>query len=193
MLKEKLKKYNVILASGSPRRQLFFKEMDIDFSIQLKEVEEVYPSHLQAAEITDYLAELKANAFKTCLDSNDLLVTSDTLVWLEGTALGKPKDRKDAFEMLTCMAGKTHQVITSVCLMNLSFTNVFHEITNVTFKALTSDEIEYYLDTYQPYDKAGSYGIQEWIGLIAIEKIEGSYANVVGLPTHRLYKELMQL
>lgn len=193
MLKDKLKKYNVILASGSPRRQLFLKEMDIDFTIQLKEVEEVYPSHLQAEEITDYLAKLKANAFKADLTQNDLLLTSDTLVWLEGKALGKPKDRNDAFDMLMRMSGKTHQVITSVCIMNPSFVNVFHEITNVTFKVLTADEIEYYLDSYQPYDKAGSYGIQEWIGLIAIEKIEGSYSNVVGLPTHKLYKELMQL
>lgn len=193
MLKDKLAKYNILLASSSPRRQQFLKEMGIDFSIQFKDIEEVYPSHLKAQEITNYLAKLKANAFKASLQQNDLIITSDTLVWLDGNALGKPKDKKEAFEMLKLLAGKTHEVITSVCLMNLSFTKVFHEITYVTFKLLTADEINYYIDTFQPYDKAGSYGIQEWIGLIAIEKIEGSYANVVGLPTHRLYKELMQL
>lgn len=193
MLKEKLAKYNVLLASSSPRRQQFLREMNVDFSVQLKPIEEVYPTHLKAEEITDYLAKLKANAFKASLQQNDLVLTSDTLVWLDGKALGKPKDKKDAFDMLASMAGKTHEVITSFCLMSLTFTKVFHEITKVTFKELTSDEINYYLDVYQPYDKAGSYGIQEWIGLIAIEKIEGSYANVVGLPTHRLYKELMQL
>jgi len=193
MLKEKLKKYNVILASGSPRRQQFLKEMGVDFSIQLKDIEEVYPSHLKAQEITNYLAKLKANAFKNSLQQNDLIITSDTLVWLEGKALGKPKDKKDAFEMLSLMTGKTHEVITSVCLMSLTFTKVFYETTKVSFKTLTADEINYYIDAFQPYDKAGSYGVQEWIGLIAIEKIEGSYANVVGLPTHRLYAELMQL
>lgn len=193
MLKDKLAKYNVLLASDSPRRQQFLKEMGIDFSIQLKDIEEVYPSHLKAQEITNYLAKLKANAFKASLQQNDLIITSDTLVWLDGKALGKPKDKNDAFEMLRLMAGKTHEVITSVCLMGSTFTKVFHETTRVSFKTLTANEINYYIDAFQPYDKAGSYGIQEWIGLIAIEKIEGSYANVVGLPTHRLYEELMQL
>lgn len=193
MLKDKLAKYNVLLASSSPRRQQFLKEMGIDFSIQLKDIEEVYPSHLKAQEITNYLAKLKANAFKASLQQNDLIITSDTLVCLDGNALGKPKDKKEAFEMLKLLAGKTHEVITSVCLMGSTFNKVFHETTRVSFKTLTADEINYYIDAFQPYDKAGSYGIQEWIGLIAIEKIEGSYANVVGLPTHRLYKELMQL
>ncbi len=193
MLNEKFKNNRIILASGSPRRQQFLKELDVDFEIQLKDIEEIYPDHLQAEEITNFLAKLKASAFALNLDDNDILITSDTIVWLNNKALGKPKDYDDAFEMLTEMSGTTHKVITSVCLKTIDKEIVFYEETLVTFTALSSDEIKYYLDSYKPFDKAGSYGIQEWIGLVAIEKIEGSYANVVGLPTHRLYEELMKL
>ena len=193
MLNEKFKNHRIILASGSPRRQQFLKELDVDFEIQLKDIEEIYPEHLQAEEITNFLAKLKASAFALDLDDNDILITSDTIVWLNNKALGKPKDYDDAFEMLTEMSGTTHKVITSVCLKTIDKEVVFYEETLVTFTALSSDEIKYYLDNYKPFDKAGSYGIQEWIGLVAIEKIEGSYANVVGLPTHRLYEELMKL
>ena len=193
MLKEKLNKINIILASGSPRRQQFLKELDVDFEIQLKDIEEIYPEHLQAEEITNFLAKLKASAFALDLDDNDILITSDTIVWLNNKALGKPKDYDDAFEMLTEMSGTTHKVITSVCLKTIDKEVVFYEETLVTFTALSSDEIKYYLNNYKPFDKAGSYGIQEWIGLVAITKIEGSYANVVGLPTHRLYEEMMKL
>ena len=183
----------IILASGSPRRQQFLKELDVDFEIQLKDIEEIYPEHLQAEEITNFLAKLKASAFALDLDDNDILITSDTIVWLNNKALGKPKDYDDAFEMLTEMSGTTHKVITSVCLKTTDKEIIFYEETLVTFTKLSSDEIKYYLNNYKPFDKAGSYGIQEWIGLVAIEKIEGSYANVVGLPTHRLYEELMKL
>lgn len=193
MLQEKFKNYRIILASGSPRRQQFLKELDVDFEIQLKDIEEIYPEHLQAEEITNFLAKLKASAFALDLDDNDILITSDTIVWLNNKALGKPKDYDDAFEMLTEMSGTTHKVITSVCLKTIDKEVVFYEETLVTFTALSSDEIKYYLNNYKPFDKAGSYGIQEWIGLVAIEKIEGSYANVVGLPTHRLYEEMMKL
>jgi septum formation protein len=193
MLNEKFKNNRIILASGSPRRQQFLKELDVDFEIQLKDIEEIYPEHLQAEEITNFLAKLKASAFVLDLDDNDILITSDTIVWLNNKALGKPKDYDDAFEMLSEMSGKTHKVITSVCLKTIDKEIVFYEETLVTFTTLSSDEIKYYLDNYEPFDKAGSYGIQEWIGLVAIEKIEGSYANVVGLPTHRLYEELMKL
>lgn len=193
MLNEKFKNHRIILASGSPRRQQFLKELDVDFEIQLKDIEEIYPEHLQAEEITNFLAKLKASAFVLDLDDNDILITSDTIVWLNNKALGKPKDYDDAFEMLSEMSGKTHKVITSVCLKTIDKEIVFYEETLVTFTKLSSDEIKYYLDNYEPFDKAGSYGIQEWIGLVAIEKIEGSYANVVGLPTHRLYEELMKL
>lgn len=191
MLNEKFKNYNIILASGSPRRQQLLKELDIDFEIRLKEIEEIYPNHLQAEEITNFLAKLKASAFENELNENDVLITSDTIVWLENQALGKPTGASHAVRMLTEMSGKTHKVITSVCIKTIQKELVFHEETLVTFASLTLEEIEYYLKNYQPYDKAGSYGIQEWIGLVAIEKIEGSYANVVGLPTHKLYKELM--
>ena len=192
MLKQKLTNYNVILASGSPRRQQFFKELEIDFSIQLKEIEEIYPENLKGVAITDYLSNLKSDAFST-LNDNDLLITSDTIVWLEGKALGKPKDAKDAFTMLRAMSGKKHEVITSVCLKSTSFQKIINDITIVTFKELSDDEIHYYINNYKPFDKAGAYGIQEWIGFIGIEKIEGSYFNVVGLPVHKLYKELMAL
>lgn len=193
MLNEKFNKHRIILASGSPRRQQFLKELDVDFEIQLKDIEEIYPEHLQAEEITNFLAKLKASAFALDLDDNDILITSDTIVWLNNKALGKPKDYDDAFEMLTEMSGTTHKVITSVCLKTTDKEIIFYEETLVTFTKLSSDEIKYYLNNYKPFDKAGSYGIQEWIGLVAIEKIEGSYANVVGLPTHRLYEELMKL
>ena len=192
MLKQKLNNYNVILASGSPRRQQFFRDLDIDFSIQLKEIEEIYPENLKGVAITDYLSNLKSDAFST-LNDKDLLITSDTIVWLEGKALGKPKDAKDAFTMLRAMSGKKHEVITSVCLKTTSFQKIINDITNVTFKELSDDEIHYYINNYKPFDKAGAYGIQEWIGFIGIDKIEGSYFNVVGLPVHKLYKELMNL
>ena len=191
MLKEKLNKINIILASGSPRRQQFFKEMDLHYTIRLKEIEEIYPEHLQAEEITNFLAELKASAFENELKENDVLVTSDTIVWLNGKALGKPKDYDDAFKMLQQLANQTHEVITSVCLKSIDKTDVFHSVTKVTFANLSDEAIRYYLDNYQPFDKAGSYGIQDWIGLIVISKIEGSYTNVVGLPTEMLFQKLM--
>lgn len=192
MLKDKLNTINIILASGSPRRQQFFKEMDLHFTIRLKEIEEIYPEHLQAEEITNFLAELKASAFENELKENDVLVTSDTIVWLNGNALGKPKDYDDAFQMLQQLANQTHEVITSVCLKSIDKTEVFHCVTKVTFANLSDEAIKYYLDNYQPFDKAGSYGIQDWIGLIGISKIEGSYTNVVGLPTEMLFQKLIQ-
>jgi len=191
MLKELLAHKNIILASGSPRRQQFFKDLAIPFTIRLKEIEEVYPDGLQGAEITNYLAELKANAFEKELDTNDLLITSDTIVWLNESALGKPTDADDAFNMLQKLSNKTHEVITSVCIKSIAKTEVFHCSTKVTFGTLSDEAIRYYLDQYQPFDKAGSYGIQDWIGLIGISKIEGSYTNVVGLPTELLYQKLL--
>lgn len=191
MLKELLAHKNIILASGSPRRQQFFKDMDLSYSIRLKEIEEIYPDGLQGSEITNYLAELKANAFEKELDTNDLLITSDTIVWLNESAIGKPTDADDAFNMLQKLSNKTHEVITSVCIKSIAKTEVFHCSTKVTFGTLSDEAIRYYLDQYQPFDKAGSYGIQDWIGLIGISKIEGSYTNVVGLPTELLYQKLL--
>ena len=192
MLKEKLKNYKLILASGSPRRQQFLRELDTNFEVRLKEVEEVYPETLQGAEITDYLAELKAAALEETLSDDEILITSDTIVWHEGKALGKPKDKDDAFTMLQSLSGRTHEVITSVCIKNADTSETFNETTRVTFNPLTDEEISYYLEQYKPYDKAGSYGIQEWIGLVAIARIEGSYANVVGMPVDKVYQYLTQ-
>jgi septum formation protein len=192
MLHKFLHNKNVILASGSPRRQQYLKELDIDFEIRLKNIEEIYPEELKAHEITNYLAKLKAAAFASELKPTDILITSDTLVWLENEALGKPKDTKDAIAMIAKMSGKTHEVITSVCIKSLEKEIVFYEVTEVSFKKLSLEEITYYVEKYQPLDKAGAYGIQEWIGLVAIEKMNGSYSNVVGLPTQKLYNELLK-
>lgn len=182
--------YSLILASGSPRRQQFFKEFNFQFEIRLKEVDEVYPEHLKAEEITNYLAELKANAFNESLAKNELLITSDTIVWHNNKALGKPKDYDDAFQILKSLSNSTHEVITSVCFKTTEKSEVIHEVTKVTFANLADDEIHYYLKKDQPFDKAGAYGIQDWIGLIGISKIEGSYTNVVGLPTEKVYHYL---
>lgn len=190
MLSEVLKDHKIILASGSPRRQQFLKELSLSFEVRLKEVEEIYPENLTASEITDFLAELKASALKETLSGNEILITSDTIVWHEGKALGKPADYNQAFEMLSSLSGKTHEVITSVALKSLNKSLIFNEITLVTFNTLLPEEIKYYIENYQPYDKAGAYGIQEWIGLIGIQKIEGSYTNVVGLPVESFYKHL---
>lgn len=182
----------IILASGSPRRQQYCKELGLDFSIQLKEIEEIYPDDLTHHEITDFLAKLKANAFENELAENEILITSDTIVWHENKALGKPKNYDEAFEMISSMARKTHEVITSVCIKTSLKSEVFHSITKVTFVSLTKEEIDYYIENFKPYDKAGAYGIQEWIGLIGISKIEGSYPNVVGLPVDKLYTKLKE-
>lgn len=193
MLFNKLKNYTVILASGSPRRQAFFTDLDINFTIKIKEVEENYPPHLKAEEITDFLADLKSKPFDKELTKNDLLITSDTIVWFKNEALGKPKNYEDAFSMLRRMSGNTHKVITSVSIKSKHFQKIINDTTIVEFNELLDEEINYYLTKYKPYDKAGSYGIQEWIGKIGIKKIEGSYFNVMGLPVHKLYKELMNL
>ncbi|GAA4279043.1 Maf-like protein [Aquimarina mytili] len=192
MLKDILKEHNVILASGSPRRQQFFKDLGLDFSIQLKEIEEIYPDHLRAEEISDYLALLKANAFSN-LGPKDILITSDTIVWHNHKALGKPKDLEDAKRMIVSLSNDTHQVITSVCFKTIHGTKLVHHTTKVTFKELSPEEIEYYVHTYKPLDKAGAYGIQEWLGFIGISSIEGSYFNVMGLPIHLVYETLTTL
>ena len=190
MLKDKLRKYKIILASGSPRRQQFFKDLDLEFEIRLKDIEEIYPKNLQGVEITNYLAELKANAFDGEIKSNELLVTSDTIVWLDNKALGKPKDYDDAFSILKSLSNTTHEVITSVCFKTIDKTDIIFEVTKVTFNELSDEAIRYYLDKYEPFDKAGAYGIQEWIGLVGITRIDGSYTNVVGLPTEKVYEYL---
>nr|WP_315163762.1 Maf-like protein [uncultured Flavobacterium sp.] len=196
MLKKKLEKYTLILASGSPRRQQFFKDLDLDFEIRLKEIEEIFPPELKAEQITNYLAELKANAFEGELKPNEILITSDTIVWHNNKALGKPKDAQDAqdaFTILKSLSNTTHEVITSVCFKTIEKTSVIYEITKVTFNELSDEAIDYYIKNYKPFDKAGAYGIQEWIGFIGVSKIEGSYANVMGMPTDKVYEYLSKL
>ncbi len=186
------KKYKLILASGSPRRQQFFKDLGLDFEIRIKEVEEVYPPNLKAEEITNYLAVLKANAFEGQMESNEMIITSDTLVWINEKALGKPNNEEEAFQILKTLSDNTHEVITSVCFKTIDKTETIFEITKVTFGNLSDESIKHYIKTCHPFDKAGAYGIQEWIGLIGISKIEGSYTNVVGLPTHSVYNYLKE-
>jgi len=192
MLKDKLKNYHIILASGSPRRQQFFKELDLDFEIRIIAIEEKYAPSLVSTEITDYLSQLKASAY-TDLQPNDILITSDTIVWHDDKALGKPGNKEEAFEMLKTLSGTTHKVITSVCFTTVNNQVTIHDTTTVWFHELTDKEITYYIKNHNTLDKAGAYGIQDWIGAIGVEKIEGSYNNVMGFPTHLVYKTLMRI
>ncbi|WP_300439886.1 Maf-like protein [Christiangramia sp.] len=193
MLKELLKDHEIILASGSPRRQKIFKDLKIPVTIDVRPIDEIFPEHLKKEEITDFLSALKAEAFKKDLKKNQILITSDTIVYNDGKALGKPKDHKQAVEMIKSLSGKDHEVITSVCFTTTNEQKILNHTTKVTFSALSDKEIEYYVSNYKPFDKAGGYAIQEWIGLIGIEKIEGSYFNVVGLPTHEVYKTIKKI
>jgi septum formation protein len=180
--------YKIVLASQSPRRQELLRGLHLDFTINVIDVEESYPAGLVGVDIPMYLAEKKANAYT--IDNETLLITADTIVWHEGIVLGKPTDKADARRMLQKLSGKTHQVITGVCICTTAKRKVFHVISEVRFARLTDMEIEYYLENFKPYDKAGSYGVQEWIGYVGVEHINGSYFNVMGLPIQRLYNEL---
>jgi septum formation protein len=185
-----LNNYNIILASQSPRRQELLHGLNIPFEVQLIEIEETYPSQMVGVDIPMYLAEKKADAFMDKMEENTLLITADTIVWHEGCVFSKPTDKADATRMLKSLSGKTHQVITGVCISTLFRRKIFHVISEVRFSRLSPEEIEYYLQNFNPYDKAGAYGVQEWIGYIGVEYIEGSYFNVMGLPVQRLYSEL---
>ncbi len=192
MLSEKFKNHKIILASNSPRNQELLKGLDVDFLIETKEVKELYSSDLKHSEITEYLAKLKSDAFHN-ISENIIIITADTIVWFKDKALEKPKNRNEAIEMIQQLSGNSHQVITSVCIKSSKSQKIITDITKVYFKKLSLNEITYYVDKYKPYDKAGSYGIQEWIGFIGVSKIEGSYFNVMGLPVHKIYQELMNL
>lgn len=187
MFSPKLQEYKIVLASGSPRRQQFLKDLGLEFEIRLREIEEVYPNHLIADEITDYLAELKGKAFDNDLANNEILITSDTIVWHKNKALGKPKDAAAAFEMLKNLSNSTHQVITSVSFKTSEKVTTLHDYTEVTFSELSDEMIQHYISNFKPFDKAGSYGIQDWIGLVGVTSVVGSYTNVMGLPTHLVY------
>ncbi|WP_353116968.1 Maf family nucleotide pyrophosphatase [Myroides odoratus] len=186
-----LNDYALVLGSNSPRRKQFLTDLGLTFVVRASDIEENYPPELQGAAITDFIAKLKADAIALTHDK-EILITSDTTVWSEGQSLGKPENRQEAIAMLQRLSGKMHEVITSICLKTTQKEHVFHVVTEVHFKPLSLEHIEYYIDQYQPYDKAGAYGIQEWIGLVGIERINGSYTNIVGLPTTELMEELIQ-
>ncbi len=189
-----IKPYSLILASQSPRRQQLLADMGFAFEVRVKNVPEIYPESLAAGEVAECLAILKSQAFQPEeLPENYVLVTADTIVLFHNKVLGKPKDRREAIEMLSQLSGCKHEVISGVCLQRKGKKTSFSVKTNVYFRQLTLEEIIYYVDTYKPFDKAGAYGIQEWIGYIGIERVEGSYFNVMGLPTKRLYEELKKL
>lgn len=184
--------YTYILASKSPRRQQLLTSLGIDFQVRIKEVKEKYPPQLLKEEIPLFLARLKAQPFMDELTENDLLITADTIVWLDGEVLGKPEGGKEeAVKMLRRLSGREHQVISGVCLSSPGKQKSFFAVSNVQFKELTHEEIGYYISNFHPFDKAGAYGIQEWIGLIGITHIEGSFYNVMGLPLQKLYEEIM--
>lgn len=180
----------LILASKSPRRQSLIEEMGFPFEIRIKDVEEIYPADLESEKVPVFLAELKSAPLFETLKQGEILITSDTVVINNGKILGKPKDKNEAFVMLKSLSGNSHKVVTGVSMRSLDKVISFAETTIVHFSELTDTEINYYIDKYQPFDKAGAYGIQEWIGAIAISKIEGCYYNVMGLPVHKVYRSL---
>ena len=183
-------KIKLILGSKSPRRQNLIKTLGFDVEVRISEIDEIYPEDLDPRSVPEYLARLKSEPLIDSLNQNELLITSDTVVLLNGDILGKPKDRVDSIVMLNKISGNTHEVITGVSIVGASHAYAFSTVTKVTFSELETSEIEYYVDEYEPFDKAGSYGIQEWIGYIGVKKIEGCYYNVMGLPIHDLYRAL---
>jgi len=183
--------YNIILASQSPRRQQLLKDMGFHFKVMVTDLDEVYPLEMPVFEIPVYLAEMKANAIANELTDNTMIIAADTIVAIGNKVLGKPKDTKDAFEILRQISGRMHQVITGVCLKTSVKQKSFFTESHVYFRHLSDEELNYYITNFKPFDKAGAYGVQEWIGYVGIERIEGSYFNVMGLPTQRLYKELI--
>ena len=191
---ENLKKYKVVLASNSPRRKELLAGLGIDYEVKtLPDIDESFPGGLSEVETATYIARAKADVYRNIMQSDELIITADTIVWLDGEVMGKPVDEEDARRMLRALSGKTHQVITGVCLMTLDSQKAFATVTDVTFCHLSEEEIDYYVERYRPMDKAGSYGIQEWIGFVGVESISGSYFNVMGLPIQRLYTELKKL
>ena len=191
---ENLNKYRIILASNSPRRKELLSGLGIQYEVKtLPDIDESYPEGLDGMEIPAFIARSKADAYREVMQTDELIITADTIVWLDGNVMGKPKDAEEAREMLRSLSGQTHQVITGVCLTTAVYQKAFATMTDVTFATLSEEEIAYYVKRYSPMDKAGSYGIQEWIGFIGVESISGSYFNVVGLPIQRLYTELKKL
>lgn len=191
---DNLEKYKVILASGSPRRRELMAGLGVNYEVRiLPDVDESYPDTLQGEEIPLYIAKEKADAYIPMMQSDELIITADTIVWLDGKVLGKPRDREDALQMLRTMSGRTHKVFTGVCITTTDWQRSFTAQTEVRFATLSEDEIIYYVDNFKPMDKAGAYGVQEWIGFIGVENISGSYYNIMGLPVQKLYRELLKV
>jgi septum formation protein len=191
MIIDKLNNYKIILASRSPRRQHLLQELGLKFEVVIKDYPETYPEGLDGKSIAEYISQQKVQSFIGYLSENEIVITADTIVWCNNKVLGKPVDFNDAINILTEISGNTHEVITAVSLGSISKQTTFSVTTKVTFDTISEDEIRYYINNFKPYDKAGAYGIQEWIGLIACSRIDGSYFNVVGLPVHQLFKELI--
>lgn len=194
-LNDRLKNYNIILASQSPRRREILKMLGVDFKVVVKDTDETFPPELQGGAIPEHIAVLKASAFDSDLQSmpdNTIIIASDTIVYIDNKVIGKPKGREDAIEMLKTLSGRCHQVLTGVCIKTKNRQRSFFAESKVWFRELSDDEITYYVDNYKPFDKAGAYAVQEWIGAAAIAKIEGSYYNVMGLPSQMLYNELLK-
>lgn len=194
LLHKQLERYNLILASASPRRRQLLAECGLKFTLAEKfECDERFDASMPCSQVAQYLSTLKSNAYPKSLAQNDILLTADTVVIAANRILGKPADRAEAIEMLTMLSGKSHTVITGVTIRTAERTHSFSVESAVTFREISTEEIEYYVDTYKPFDKAGAYGIQEWIGYVAIESINGSFFNVMGLPVQRLYVELSKV
>lgn len=187
-----MKNYKLILASQSPRRQQLLQQLGYTFEIRLKETDETFPADLPANQVSMFLAQKKANTFREELRENELLITADTIVIIANEILNKPQNYEQAHQMLSKLSGKVHEVITGFSLTSLEKQVTESDTTLVYFKHLTSEEIDFYIKNYHPFDKAGSYGAQDWIGMVGIEHIEGSYFNVMGLPVHKLYNALHQ-
>ena len=188
---DNLKKYNIVLASNSPRRKELLQRMGVNFKVRtLFGIDESYPDSLRGEDIVRYISRNKAQAYRSSMAPNELLMTADTIVYVEGEVMGKPKTAEQAKEMLHKLSGKSHQVITGVTIVTADRTEDFGVTSQVKFAEITDEEINFYVDNYLPFDKAGAYGIQEWIGIVAVEEIKGSYFNVVGLPVQRLYQKL---
>ena len=191
-LSDKLNNYRVILGSESPRRKKLLKDLNIDFEPLKIAVKEDYPEKLKKTEITDYLSIKKSKAYKDYINDNTIVITSDTIVWFNDNPIGKPKNNKESIDMLKMFSGNTHEVLTSLCLTSKDKQVIVNDITKVTFHDLTDQEIKFYINNFKTSDKAGAYGIQDWLGYIAVSKIEGTYNNVMGFPTNLLYQELIK-
>jgi septum formation protein len=190
---ENISKYKIILASNSPRRKELLAGLDIVFEVEtLPDVNESYPTNLWKEEIPAYIAKLKADAYRNSMKEDTLLITADTIVWLAGKVYGKPENEADALSMLRTLSGETHEVITGVCITTRQKQQVFYAVSKVRFAQLEEEEVTYYVKKYKPYDKAGAYGVQEWIGYIGVEQLSGSFYNVMGMPVRMLYSYLKE-